>query len=154
MFRSLIIFFAFVLFAAGGMTSVPAQQPPPEGAPQAGNPYAQPYSPNATAAPAPNPAMTKRAKSWFAQLQSGKIDRSQLTAGATGNMTDATIANARTEIGDLGAPVSFVLQRSGSQAGISYGIYKVTFKDGKTVDFLFAVDGQGKVTSLGLGSPR
>lgn len=152
MFRNFTSFFAIALWASVALCAS-AQQPPPEGAPQAENPYGQPYSPNATTS-APNPAMLARAKSWFAQLQSGKVDRSQLGANAGGSLSEATIANARTEIGSLGMPVSFVQEQAGSQGGVSYGIYTVTFKNGKKVDFLFAVDSQGKVTSLGLGSPK
>ncbi len=152
MFRNFTSFFAVALWASAALCAS-AQQPPPEGAPQAENPYGQPGSPNTTTS-APNPAMLARAKSWFEHLQSGKVDRSQLGAGAGGNLSDATIANARNEIGGMGTPVSFVQRQTGSQGGVSYGIYTVTFKDGKKVDFLFAVDSQGKVTSLGLGTPK
>jgi hypothetical protein len=124
------------------------QQMPAEPAPPVG-PMTQP-----SAAPTADPAMLARAKSWFAALQAGNVDRSQLSASANSNMTVATINNAQSVIGGLGTPVSFVQQQAGVQGSISYAIYLVTFKDGKKLDFLFAVDQQGKIASLGLGTPH
>lgn len=126
---------------------------PPASAQYAPNPY------GAAPTPAPrastDPALLARAKSVFAQLQGGKVDRSELAAnGPNGNMTDATLANAQKMIGGLGAPVSFVQQQSSSQGGVSAAIYVVTFKNGEKVDFLFALDSQGKVEGMSLGTPH
>jgi hypothetical protein len=150
MIRILIASIAFTLFASALPASA-QQPPPPEGAAQQNNPYAQ-SGPSAGAAS--NSKMLARAKNWFGQLQTGKIDRSQLANNANSNMNDATIANAQKMVGGLGKPVSFVPQRSGSQGNITYGIYLVTFQNGQKIDFLFAVDGSGKISSLGLGSPH
>lgn len=150
MIRILIASIALTLFASA-LPATAQQPPPPEGAAQQNNPYAQSGS---SASAASNTKMLTRAKNWFGQLQSGKIDRSQLANNANSNMNDATIANAQKMIGGLGKPVSFVPQRSGSQGNVSYGIYLVTFQNGQQIDFLFAVDGSGKVSSLGLGSPH
>lgn len=155
MFRIQMSLIAGAFWVAVSPLAASAQMPPPEGAPQPNNPYAQPYGPPpSTTTTATNPKMLARAKTWFAELQSGSIDRAQLSSSASANLTDATISNARSMIGRLGAPVSFVQQRAGTQGGVSYGIYLVTFKNGQKLDFLFAVDGTGKVTSLGLGSPH
>jgi hypothetical protein len=153
MFRISIGFFTFALLAATLVCPASAQQPPPEGAPQATNPYGQPSS-NAPAPSAPNPALLKHAKVWFAELQSGKVDPAQLATSSSSSLNQATIANAQKLIGGLGTPVSFVQQQTTSQGGVSYAIYLVTFKNGQKVDFLFAMDGEGKVTSLGLGTPK
>jgi hypothetical protein len=37
-----------------------------------------------------------------------------------------------------------------TQNGVDYAIYLLTFGDGKKLDFIFAVDGQGKVAGLRL----
>jgi hypothetical protein len=140
------------IFAGATLAAAAQQAPPPEGAPQAGNPYAQTYSASTT--PAPSPAMLAQAKLIFAELQSGKIDPSQLASGPNANFTDATIANAQKMVGSLGRPVSFVQQQAGSQGGVAYAIYAVTFKNGQTVDFLYAVDQNGKIAGLSLGSPK
>jgi hypothetical protein len=152
MMRLSTLLAAAVIFA-GGTLAVSAQPaPPPEGAPQSGNPYAQSYPASAT--PAPSPAMLAQAKRVFAELQSGKIDPSQMATGPNTNFTNATVTNAQKMVGSLGKPVSFVQQQSGSQGGVQYAIYVVTFKNGQTVDFLYAVDQNGKIAGLSLGSPK
>lgn len=127
-------------------------------APPAPAQYApSPYGPAATPAPrgSTDPTLLARAKSVFAQLQTGKVDRSELAAnGPNGNMTDATLSNAQKMIGSLGAPVSFVQQQASSQGSVHAAIYVVTFKNGEKVDFLFAVDSQGKVEGMSLGTPH
>lgn len=135
---------------------VTAQEyPPPEGAPQPNNPYAQPQQPGAPAVNnAPNPALLARAESVFMQLQAGKIDRSAMATGPNSNFTDATITNAQKMIGGLGKPVSFVQQQATSQGSVHAAIYLVTFKNGQKVEFLFALDSQGKIAGLSLGTPR
>jgi hypothetical protein len=148
------------LFALALWANVPgpalAQQPPPaEGPPQATNPYAQPYQPNPPAVNnAPNPAMMAKAKIVFAQLQTGKVDRSQLAENANANFTNATIENAQNMIGNLGKPVSFVQQQAMTRGSVHAAIYLVTFKNGNKVDFLFAMDSDGKIAGLSLGTPR
>lgn len=151
MIRILIASIVLTLFASAAVPAAAQQPPPPEGASEQSNPYAQSGSSTSAAS---NAKMLARAKNWFGQLQSGKIDRSQLANNANSNMNDATIANAQKMVGGLGKPVSFVPQRSGSQGNITYGIYLVTFQNGQQIDFLFAVDGSGRVSSLGLGSPH
>lgn len=149
--------FALALWASATLAA-PAQQyppPPPEGAPQSGNPYGQPYQPSAPAVNnTPNSAMLARAKSVFAELQSGKVDRSQFSTGPNTNFTEATIDNAQRMVGSLGKPVSFVQQQSMTQGNVHAAIYSVTFKNGQKVDFLFALDSQGKIAGLSLGTPR
>jgi hypothetical protein len=54
----------------------------------------------------------------------------------------------------LGPPVSFVQQQANTQGTVSAAIYVVTFKNGEKVDFLFAVDSQGKVQGMSLGTPH
>jgi hypothetical protein len=124
-------------------------QPGPYGAPPPAPPASQP-----TAAPTTDPAMLARAKSWFGQLQSGKIDRSQLATKANGALTDATVSNAQSILGGLGTPVSFVQQQSGTQGSISYAMYLLTFPNGKKLNFFFAVDSAGKVEGLQIGQPQ
>jgi hypothetical protein len=151
MFRIVTSLLALSLFT-GAAVGASAQAPPPEGPPLGSNPYAQ--QPDPTTTTRPNPQMVAEAKKWFAQLQNGRIDRSQMESGPSANMNDATISNAQHMIGSLGQPVSFVQQRSGSQGGVNYALYLVTFRNGQKVEFLFAIDQQGKIASLGLGTPR
>jgi hypothetical protein len=152
MSRFFITLLALAISASAGPVAAWAQQPPPEGAPIQGSPYGQPYGPNPAATT--DPALLARAKTWFSALQHGKVDRSQLATSVYGNMTDASIASAQKMIGGLGPPVSFVQEHAQSQGGISAAIYSVTFKNGEKVDFLFAVDSEGKVEGLSLGTPH
>jgi len=141
-------------------TTLAAAPPPPPPMPGGGQQAPQPYSPMAapaatpSATPTTDPAMLARAKTVFSQLQQGKVDRSQLATGVNGNLTDATIVNAQSLIGKLGAPVSFIQDRAGTQGNVNFAIYTLTFEDGKKLDFLFAVDTQGKIEGLSLGTPH
>ena len=142
MLRLVPLLLAVALFGASATPAL-AQTYPPYGSSQA-----RPSS-------SPDPTLLARAKSTFVALQSGKLDRSALaTGGPNGNMTDATIANAQKMIGGLGPPVSFVQQQSSSQGSVSAAIYVVTFKNGEKIDFLFAVDAQGKIEGMSLGTPH
>ncbi len=106
-----------------------------------------------TAAPTADPAMLARAKNWFAQLQAGKIDRSQLATTANTALTDAKIATVAQGISALGSPVTFVQTSAGQQGNITYAIYVLTFGNGTKLNFFFAVDSQGKVEGLQIGQP-
>lgn len=128
----------------GGSQTQPMGQPPPVYQPM------NAPSPTATV----NPGMMRQAKAWFAALQSGNIDRSQLAPKASSALTDADLAQAKAMIGNLGAPASFQQQQAASQGGISFAIYQVTFKSGAKYDFFFAVDQQGKVEGFKLGRPQ
>jgi hypothetical protein len=108
-------------------------------------------APGQTAAtPSPDPAMLDLAKSEFAQLQSGKIDRTLLTTEMSAALTDDKVASVKSSIGNLGAPVSFEQQRTGTQGDVRYAVYLVTFTNGSKLDFLIGVDGQRKVAGMRL----
>jgi hypothetical protein len=147
MFRIFITFLAAGLFVSVAAIAT-AQEPPYQPSPGYG-PMSAPQ-PNAPT----DQAMLATAKRWFAQLQSGHVDRSQIEGGPYSNLNDATIANAQKIIGGLGTPVSFVQQHLSTQGNVTAAIYLVTFQSGQKVNFLFAVDSQGKVVSLGLGTPH
>lgn len=117
-----------------------------------GAPTAPPEPGGSSAAPAatPNAELLARAKSWFEQLQAGKIDRTQLATATNGALTDAQVQEVHQMIGSLGTPMSFEQQHAMSQNGMAYAIYLVTFADGKKLNFAFGVDAQGKVAGLRL----
>ncbi len=100
-----------------------------------------------TPAPAANTAMLARAKAMFAQLQAGKVDRSQLTPQMSAAATDAQLKDAQASVA-RGTPASFVQQQSFSQGGNTYAVYLVTFADGSKVNFVFALDSQGQVAGM------
>lgn len=146
MIRTYIGSFALTI-ALSGVVPVAAQEYPPAGA------LPPPSAASATAKP--DPAMLGRARHVFGELQSGSVDRSELApGGAAASMNSATISNAQRMIGNLGEPVGFVQQQAGSQGGVSWAVYKISFRNGQTLDFLYGVDSNGKITTLGLGTPR
>jgi hypothetical protein len=123
--------------------------PQPAGPPPGGPPMAAPGPPQ-SATPSPNDMqMLARAKNWFAQLQAGKIDRSQLAPGM-GSLSDEQVANVSTQIKSLGTPVTFEQQQTMVQNDTSVALYLLTFGNGKKLDFIFAVNSQGKVAGLRL----
>ncbi len=107
-------------------------------------------APVPTASPTPNPAMLAQARTCFSQLQSGKIDRSQMTAEMSTALTTDQVNAGRAALGSLGTPVTFEQQQAGMQGKLSYAIYLVTFGGGQKFDFLFVVDPQGKIAGLRL----
>ncbi len=157
MSRTLTSFVSVALLA----TALAATPPPPQGVPQ---PPAVPADPpqaiaQPDLAPSADPAILPEAKAWFGQLQHGKIDRSQLESKTSRDLTDAEIAGALGEVGGLGAPVSFVQERSAMQertgnadGNVSVALYLLTFQNGKTLEFLFAIDTQGRVAALSLSA--
>jgi len=122
------------------------QQAPPAPAP----PPLAPMPSQTGATPSPDPAMLALAKNEFAQVQSGKIDRTLLSTEMSAALTDDKVATVKSSIGSLGAPVSFEQQRTGTQGDVRYAVYLVTFTNGSKLDFLIGVDGQGKVAGMRL----
>lgn len=154
MSRTMTTFLAALLLAGTVAAAPPPPAPSGPGGPPQG-PGAPPMTAPMTvptAAPT-DPAMLARAKSWFAMLQAGKIDRSQLTAKVNDSLTDARVSAAQSAIGNLGPPVTFVQQQTGSQGEITYAVYALTFQNKQKIDFFFAQDQQGKVAGLELGQP-
>jgi hypothetical protein len=154
MTRIASVFLVFALYAS----TVAAAPPPPPPMPGQGPGPVGPPPLGQSDQPAPtattDPALLSKAKTWFTQLQAGKIDRSALATGPNANMTDASVASAQKMLGGLGPPVSFVQEQAESQGNVDAAIYLVTFKNGQKVDFLFAVDKNGKVAGLSLGTPH
>jgi hypothetical protein len=146
-----LVLFASTIAAVppGGGPTTQQQQPPPAPAPPPIAPLpAQTGAPAAT--PSPDPAMLAQAKNVFAQLQSGKLDRALLTTEMNAALTDDKLATVKTSIGTLGAPVSFEQEHAGTQTGVRYGVYLVTFSNGAKLDFLIGIDGQGKIAGMRL----
>jgi len=127
----------FALAAAGGSA---AAAPPASPSPAA--------TAQAAATPTPDPAVVARAKSFFHMLQTGKIDRSQLSAQMLTVMTPEKVAQAAAQLGPYGDPVTFEQVRTGTLQGSSYYVYLLAFGDSTKLAYTFAVDGQGKVSGL------
>jgi hypothetical protein len=151
-----LVAFALLLATIGAAPPPPQPAVPGGNGEPAGPPPPPVYQPMSAPSPTAtvDPGVLHAAKTWFAELQSGTVNRSQLAPKMSGSLTDADLAKAKDMIGSLGPPASFVQQQSGSQGGISYAIYLVTFKNGTKYNFFFAIDQQGKVEGLQLGRPQ
>lgn len=141
-------------------STMAATPPGPSGSQSSGMPPSVPGPPPMTApAPAgapsaPDSAMMERAKLAFAQLQSGSVDRSALDADMNAALTDDKLAAVKSAIGTLGAPASFTEVKKGSSGAYPYVVYLVTFAGGAKMDFVFAVDAQGKIAGMQLTPPQ
>ena len=108
---------------------------------------AQASSPAPTASP--NAETLAKAKAWFLALQAGKIlDASVLTDEMSKALTPGMLDQVSRSLAPLGAPTSFAQIATGSQAGSTYYVYAVKFKSGDAVNFIYAIDGTGKVSGL------
>jgi hypothetical protein len=109
-------------------------------------------SPSATASPAPaqgsyaDPAT--RAREWLHRMQTGDIDRSQLTATMNADLTPDAIKQISAKFGPLGDPQSFTLlgQESVPDNETAY-VYRVVFKT-TTVNEVFVLDKDGKIAGI------
>lgn len=110
-----------------------------------------PAPPAATATP--DAGIAARARTMFAQLQAGKIDRTQLDTEANSTIDDATIKRAHDAVQALGTPVTFEQQNVFARNGITNYVYLVTFGGGQSLDFGFLLDSSGKVAGMLIAPP-
>ncbi|MDE2482008.1 MAG: hypothetical protein KGN02_07440 [bacterium] len=97
----------------------------------------------------PNAAVMAHAKAWFLALQAGKVlDPSALTDQMRTLLTPSTVAGVAKALAPLGPPTGFTQLSTGTQAGSIYFVYAVTFKTGETWNYVYAVDGTGKISGL------
>ncbi len=132
----LIVAAALLAFAGTGVAAMAA----PTAAP----------SPAASTAPTPtpDPAMVARAKSFFKMLQTGQLDKSQLSAEALTSLTPDKLAAAKAALAPLGDPVTFEQVATGVKGTLSYYVYLLSFGNGAKLNYVFALDAQSKVAGL------
>ena len=110
---------------------------------------AQSASPSPTPAATSDAAVTARAKDWLHQIQTGRVDRSQLDDKMNAALTESLLANVSAQMAPLGNPSAFTLTRKASQGGISAYIFQVQFAS-VTLYEVFALDADGKIAGLRL----
>jgi hypothetical protein len=118
-------------------TPAPASSPVPATSPAAATPVKT----------ADDAAVATRAKDMLHQLQTGKVDRTQLDAKANAGLTDSMLSQASAKLGPLGDPTAFVLTQKLVQGTDTIYLYKVTFPS-VTLNEVFVLDSDGKVTSI------
>jgi hypothetical protein len=81
-------------------------------------------------------------------MQTGDIDRSQLTAAMNADLTPDAIKQISEKFGPLGDPQSFTLLGQQSVAGDETAyVYRVVFKT-TTLNEVFVLDKDGKVAGI------
>jgi len=92
---------------------------------------------------------TARATEWLHRLQTGKIDRTQLTPAVDKGLTVTVVERLEDELGPLGDPVALNLTETKPPvAGNTPYIFKVDFKNDATIYFIFVLDTSGKISGL------
>ena len=128
-------------FAGGSFDRVVAQPATPNGS--APSPAA-----TATTRVPEDPAVTARAKDWFARLQRSDLDRSQLLPIVNDSLTETKAKELAGQIGPLGTPTSFAYVNTEKRDPLTVFIYTLTFKDGSKFEYTFSLDAQGKIGDL------
>jgi hypothetical protein len=107
-------------------------------------------SPTAAAAATVDPAITGRAKDWFHRMQTGSIDRAQLTADMNAALTDAVAKQTAAQLSVLGDPseFAFVDRTVPVPKNTSY-TYRLKFAVG-ALTYIFSLDDAGKISGLRL----
>ena len=90
---------------------------------------------------------------WFAQMQAGKIDRTQYTAAYGAQLTDAAVQAMSYHLNEYGAsPIGAeILQRRAVDNQTFYKV-KLVFPRGDAASLLFGFDTEGKITGVAIMS--
>jgi hypothetical protein len=104
----------------------------------------------ATSAPTADAAVTARAKDWLHQIQTGKVDRTQLTDKMDAALTDSMLASVSAQLAPLGDPTSFTLSAKTTKDVYTVYVFKVQWPS-VTLSETFAVDQTGKIAGLYIG---
>jgi hypothetical protein len=103
-----------------------------------------------SASPSPTPDVAARAKEWLHRLQTGDIDRSQLTDTMNTALTPDVVKEIVAKYGPLGDPQSFTFlgqQPAPQDATMTVYVYRVAFKS-TTLNEVFVLDKEGKIAGV------
>jgi hypothetical protein len=105
-------------------------------------------SPSPSATPSAAPSAYARAKEWLHRVQTGDLDRKQLTDKMNAAITPDSLKTVSAQMAAYGEPVSMVLQGVRTEGDTTFYDYLVTFKGAK-LEYFFDVDKDGKISGLG-----
>jgi len=90
---------------------------------------------------------------WFAQMQAGKIDRTQYTAAYGAQLTDAAVQAMSHHLNQYGAsPIrAEIMQKRSGDNQTLYQV-KLVFPRGDATSLLFGFDAEGKITGVAIMS--
>ena len=90
---------------------------------------------------------------WFAQMQAGKIDRTQYTAAYGAQLTDAAVQAMSHHLNEYGAsPIRAEIMQKRSVDNQTFYLVKFVFPRGDAANFLFGFDTAGQITGIGVQS--
>jgi hypothetical protein len=86
---------------------------------------------------------------WFAQMQAGKIDRTQYTVAYGAQLTDDAVQAMSHQLNEYGAsPVRAEIMQKRSVDNQTLYQVKLVFPRGDAASLLFGFDGEGKITGV------
>lgn len=104
------------------------------------------------AAAGESPRITALAREWMHRIQTGAIDRSQLTAETNKMFTPEFVAAIQGQFAPLGSPESFVYRgKQKSARGTRYD-YRMRFKD-RVLMLYLGLDARGKIMGILIQQP-
>jgi hypothetical protein len=90
---------------------------------------------------------------WFAQMQAGKIDRTQYAAAYGAQLTDEAVQAMSRHVNQYGAsPTSAEIMHSRTIDNQTFYLVKLMFPRGDATSLLFGFDSAGKITGIGVES--
>lgn len=98
-----------------------------------------------------DPAVTAKAKAYFAQLQLGGQGSPYLTPKLNKKMKAGLAKRLAGEFKDYGQPTAFVFKGRHTDAGKTFDDYVIRFGPGSLLKFGVALDRAGKIASISLG---
>jgi hypothetical protein len=86
---------------------------------------------------------------WFAQMQAGKIDRTQYTVAYGAQLTDDAVQAMSHQLNEYGAsPIRAEIMQKRSVDNQTLYQVKLVFPRGDAASLLFGFDGEGKITGV------
>jgi hypothetical protein len=86
---------------------------------------------------------------WFAQIQAGKIDRTQYTAAYGAQLTDGAVHAMSHQLNQYGAsPVRAEIMQKRAIGNQTFYKVKLIFPRGDAASLLFGFDTEGKITGI------
>jgi len=97
--------------------------------------------------------MKALALQWFAQMQAGKIDRTQYTAAYGAQLTDDAVQAMSHQLNEYGAsPIRAEIMQKRSVDNQTFYKVKLVFPRGDASSLLFGFDADGKITGVAIMS--
>jgi hypothetical protein len=86
---------------------------------------------------------------WFLQMQSGQIDRTQLTDAYSAQLTDQAVREMYHRLNEYGAsPKSAEIVQSRTIGDQTFHVVKFLFPRSDAASLLFGFDAEGKITGI------